>query len=567
MADDSTSNVTVPGNMQAANQYCLKWNNHKLNISNVFERLRASSQFCDITLTSADQKFVKCHRLLLCAGSGYLEEILTENPSDHPTIVLSQINYEEMRLLVEFMYSGEVPVATDKLHTLLEAAQILKIKGLWESAGGQDEPASEDEPVVVDSADKKADDEDVKEEPMESDNRTEGTVVGGPNIEPQPSQPTSSQSLIQPPATVTTTPKGSQKRKRKSVPPPMPMVTMSNPDLTTTTSLLTSPIPTLLTPKSEGPVKDVYSPLFGVSNAYFLANTGATGGPATPPTTVPTVTTLPQMTKDVTVAGQLNKDKLLNDIPNLLAQTPLHPGLIASAIANQTSQTPIAIASLLPPLIQTSFPATLTMTPTPRSSLSSTSPSSDASGPTNAKKSKKSSQQKGCPPLTDPSGNRKYKQYTEETLQQALKDVAQGQSINRSSVKYNIPARTLRDWMKRMNIKSVFTHNNGTGSVKSESGSLDSRNPSVESNDASSINGDLSISDNQLQVSSNGTMVVSAFPGMTVPLQVVQETENRGPEDRDDSEDDEEEEEEIDDDEDGLDAEGGLESTLPASTV
>ena len=25
-------------------------------------------------------------------------------------------------------------------------------------------------------------------------------------------------------------------------------------------------------------------------------------------------------------------------------------------------------------------------------------------------------------------------------------------------MKYNIPARTLRDWMKRLNIKSVFTH-------------------------------------------------------------------------------------------------------------
>ena len=75
--------------------------------------------------------------------------------------------------------------------------------------------------------------------------------------------------------------------------------------------------------------------------------------------------------------------------------------------------------------------------------------------------------------------------------------------VVRSSVKYNIPARTLRDWMKRMNIKSVFTHNNGTGSVKSDSGSLDSRNPSMESNDAHSVvsNGELSTSpDLQLQV-------------------------------------------------------------------
>ena len=31
-------------------------------------------------------------------------------------------------------------------------------------------------------------------------------------------------------------------------------------------------------------------------------------------------------------------------------------------------------------------------------------------------------------------------------------------------MKYNIPARTLRDWMKRLNIKSVFTHNHSTSS-------------------------------------------------------------------------------------------------------
>ena len=95
----------------------------------------------------------------------YLEDILTENPSEHPTIVLSQIYYEEMRLLVDFMYSGEVSVATDKLAVLLEAARILKIKGLWESSGGQD---SEEEPAAADHADKmQEEEEEVKIEPME----------------------------------------------------------------------------------------------------------------------------------------------------------------------------------------------------------------------------------------------------------------------------------------------------------------------------------------------------------------------------------------------------------------
>merc|ERR1719295_1676366 len=61
---------------------------------------------------------------------------------------------------------------------------------------------------------------------------------------------------------------------------------------------------------------------------------------------------------------------------------------------------------------------------------------------------------------------RRYKQYTEANLHAALKEIMEGQSINRSSMKHNIPARTLRDWMKRLNIKSVFTHNK-EGSVGS----------------------------------------------------------------------------------------------------
>ena len=50
----------------------------------------------------------------------------------------------------------------------------------------------------------------------------------------------------------------------------------------------------------------------------------------------------------------------------------------------------------------------------------------------------------------------------------------------RSSMKYNIPARTLRDWMKRLNIKSVFTHHSSQS--KDERGSSLDSNPD-ESND------------------------------------------------------------------------------------
>ena len=74
---------------------------------------------------------------------------------------------------------------------------------------------------------------------------------------------------------------------------------------------------------------------------------------------------------------------------------------------------------------------------------------------------------------------RRYKQYTESTLQQALKEIMEGQSINRSSMKHNIPARTLRDWMKRLNIKSVYTHNK-EGSVCSSTSPEPDLNVSLE---------------------------------------------------------------------------------------
>ena len=60
-------------------QYCLKWNNHKLNISGVFDRLRGNQQFCDLTLSSADKRTIKCHKILLCAGSGYVSYLMISN--------------------------------------------------------------------------------------------------------------------------------------------------------------------------------------------------------------------------------------------------------------------------------------------------------------------------------------------------------------------------------------------------------------------------------------------------------------------------------------------------------
>ena len=101
---------------------------------------------------------------------------------------------------------------------------------------------------------------------------------------------------------------------------------------------------------------------------------------------------------------------------------------------------------------------------------------------------------------------RRYKQYTEEHLQQALREIMEGQSINRSSNKFNIPARTLRDWMKRLNIKSVFTHHSQNQQPEQQQQEQQEQGKSEEA--ASSEEGKCEESDK-----SNSSNV--AFPGMT----------------------------------------------------
>ena len=70
---------------------------------------------------------------------------MDQNPSNHPTVVLSQIQHNELKHLVEFMYSGEVAVEQESLPKLLEAANVLQIKGLYEAPVGDEDTSSADD--------------------------------------------------------------------------------------------------------------------------------------------------------------------------------------------------------------------------------------------------------------------------------------------------------------------------------------------------------------------------------------------------------------------------------------
>lgn len=122
----------------AAQQYCLRWNNHRSNLLTVFDELLQNEAFTDVTLVCDGGSPLKCHRMVLAACSPYFQNLFTDLPCKHPVVVLKDVKYSEIKAILEYMYRGEVNVAQDQLAALLKVAEALKVKGLVEENRGGD---------------------------------------------------------------------------------------------------------------------------------------------------------------------------------------------------------------------------------------------------------------------------------------------------------------------------------------------------------------------------------------------------------------------------------------------
>lgn len=71
-----------------------------------------------------------------------LQELLTAHPlSDHTTIILHDVAYEDMQALLDFVYTGGVTVPEHRLASFLEAAHALQIRVLTDKSLHQQLPA------------------------------------------------------------------------------------------------------------------------------------------------------------------------------------------------------------------------------------------------------------------------------------------------------------------------------------------------------------------------------------------------------------------------------------------
>ncbi|KAF5306435.1 hypothetical protein FQR65_LT07347 [Abscondita terminalis] len=112
-------------------QYCLRWNNHQPNFISVFSSLLNNESLVDVTL-AAEGRHLQAHKVVLSACSSYFQSLFTINPCQHPIVILKDVKFSDLKVMVDFMYYGEVNVSQEQLPHILKTAEMLKIKGLAE---------------------------------------------------------------------------------------------------------------------------------------------------------------------------------------------------------------------------------------------------------------------------------------------------------------------------------------------------------------------------------------------------------------------------------------------------
>jgi len=117
------------GSNPGSQYFSLRWNNHPVNLVSVFTGLYQAESLVDVSL-AAEGRHVQAHKVVLSACSEYFQSLFAANPCQHPIVILKDVAFEDLQVVVKFMYYGIVNVSADKLPGVLKTADALQIKGL-----------------------------------------------------------------------------------------------------------------------------------------------------------------------------------------------------------------------------------------------------------------------------------------------------------------------------------------------------------------------------------------------------------------------------------------------------
>lgn len=101
-------------------------------------QLRLQGHLSDVTVQvdyQGDVQEFQAHQVMLAASSGYFKKILLSQDAARDKLLLSNMHFNYFSKFLEFVYTGKVEVARDKIGDVLAAAQYLDCENLAEVCG------------------------------------------------------------------------------------------------------------------------------------------------------------------------------------------------------------------------------------------------------------------------------------------------------------------------------------------------------------------------------------------------------------------------------------------------
>lgn len=107
-----------------------KWQSFPTHMVGSLDTCYEKQQFVDLSLACKDGTILKCHKMVLANSSSFFRRLLLANDHPHPMIVLHDIEADDLKTLVNFMYCGEIQVVQSEVRRLLKLAETLEVTGL-----------------------------------------------------------------------------------------------------------------------------------------------------------------------------------------------------------------------------------------------------------------------------------------------------------------------------------------------------------------------------------------------------------------------------------------------------
>lgn len=108
-----------------------------------FLNIQKREDFSDVTLVTDDDQVVKAHRIILGACSSFFGNIFLKTNVRDLCLFLPGIAHSDLEAILNFVYNGQTDIPVESLESFTKAAKQLKIKGLADVDGMEDDSNDE----------------------------------------------------------------------------------------------------------------------------------------------------------------------------------------------------------------------------------------------------------------------------------------------------------------------------------------------------------------------------------------------------------------------------------------